>query len=123
SIHCVSDCPAFFAISSTGIFPSDEGAAAEIGSLAGTSTPQVTSVDSLLTTLFTAFSNIVGPFNQENMDLAKVAGIELPPNTMSALTPETNVFATGLPSADVSGGNFDLSPDQALIVEVPDVPA
>src|ERR1700761_6765179 len=123
SIHCVSDCPAFFAIPSTGIFPSDDGAAAEIGSLAGTSTPQVTSVDSLLTTLFTAFSNIVGPFNQENMNLAQVAGIELPPNTMSSLATETSVFATGLPSADVSGGNFDLNPDQALIVQVPDVPS
>ena len=123
SIHCVSDCPAFFAIPSTGIFPGADGSAAEIGSLAGTSTTQVTSVDSLLTTLFTAFSNIVGPFNQENMGLAEVAGIELPPNTMSALAPETSVFATGLPSADVSGGNFDLNPDQALIVQVPDVPS
>ena len=33
------------------------------------------------------------------------------------------MFATGLPSADVSGGNFDLNPDQALIVQVPDVPS
>ena len=123
SIRCVSDCPAFFSIPSTGIFPGADGSGAEIGSLAGTSTTQVTSGGSLLTTLFTAFSNIVGPFNQENMDLAKVAGIELPPNTMSALAPETSVFATGLPSADVSGGNFDLTPDEALIVQVPDVPS
>jgi hypothetical protein len=123
SIHCVSDCPAFFSIPSTGIFPGADGSAAEMGALAGTSTPPITSVDSLLTTLFTAFSNIVGPFNQENMGLAQVAGIDLPPNTMSALAPETSVFATGLPSADVSGGNFDLSPDQALIVQVPDVPS
>jgi hypothetical protein len=123
SIHCVSDCPAFFSIPSTGLFPGADASAAEIGSLAGTSTPQITSVDSLLTTLFTAFSNIVGPFNQENMGLAQVAGIDLAPNTMSALAPETSVFATGLPSADVSGGNFDLSPDQALIVQVPDVPS
>jgi protein involved in polysaccharide export with SLBB domain len=42
---------------------------------------------------------------------------------MSALAPETSVFATGLPSADVSGGNFDLDPGEALIVKVPDVPA
>ena len=76
-----------------------------------------------MTTLFTAFGNIVGPFNQENMGLAQVAGIELPANTMSPLAPETSVFATGLPSADVSGGNFDLDPDQALIVQVPDVPS
>jgi hypothetical protein len=123
SIHCVSDCPAFFSIPSTGIFPGADSSAAEMGALAGTSTPPITSVDSLLTTLFTAFSNIVGPFNQENMGLAQVAGIDLPPNTMSALAPETSVFATGLPSADVSGGNFDLSPDQALIVQVPDVPS
>ena len=33
------------------------------------------------------------------------------------------MFATGLPSADVSGGNFDLKPDEALIVQVPDVPS
>jgi hypothetical protein len=57
------------------------------------------------------------------MHLAEVAGIDLPPNTMSALTAETSVFATGLPSAAVSGGNFDLDPDQALIVQVPDVPS
>jgi hypothetical protein len=123
SIHCVSDCPPFFAIPSTGIFPGADGSAAEIGSLAGTSASQVNSGESLLTTLFTAFSNIVGPFNQENMNLAQVAGIDLPPNTMSALAPETSVFATGLPSAAVSGGNFDLSPGQALIVQVPDVPS
>jgi len=123
SIHCVSDCPAFFSIPSTGIFPGADASAAEMGALAGTSTPPITSVDSLLTTLFTAFSNIVGPFNQENMGLAQIAGIDLPPNTMSALAPETSLFATGLPSADVSGGNFDLTPDQALIVQVPDVPS
>ena len=116
SIHCVADCPAFFAIPSTGIFPGADA-------LTGASTSQINSVDSLLTTLFTAFGNIVGPFNQENMGLAQVAGIELPANTMSPLAPETSVFATGLPSADVSGGNFDLTPDQALIVQIPDVPS
>ncbi|MGA9490984.1 MAG: hypothetical protein WBV80_12150 [Mycobacterium sp.] len=120
SIHCVADCPAFFAIPSTGIFP---GADAPTDSLTEAPATQTNSVDSLLTTLFTAFGNIVGPFNQENMGLAEVAGIELPANTMSPLTPETSVFATGLPSADVSGGNFDLSPDQALIVQIPDVPS
>ncbi len=123
SIHCVADCPAFFSIPSTGIFPSADAATAEIGSVAGTSTSQITSIDSLLTTLFTAFGNIVGPFNQENMNLAEVAGIELPANTMSPLAPETSVFATGLPSAEVSGGNFDLDPGEALIVKVPDVAA
>jgi hypothetical protein len=123
SIHCVSDCPAFFSIPTTGIFPSADAATADIDSLTGASTSQVTSVDSLLTTLFTAFGNIVGPFNQENMGLAEVAGIELPANTMSPLAPETSVFATGLPSAEVSGGNFDLDPSEALIVKVPDVAA
>lgn len=114
SIHCVADCPAFFSIPSTGLFPGDS-------TDAGASTPPITSVDSLLTTLFTAFSNIVGPFNQENMGLAQIAGIGLPANTMSPLTPETSLFATGLPSADVSAGNFDLAPGEALIVKVPDV--
>jgi hypothetical protein len=123
SIQCVSDCPAFFSIPSTGIFPSADAATADVDSLAGASTTQITSVDSLLTTLFTAFANIVGPFNQENMNLAEVAGIELPANTMSPLAPETSVFATGLPSAEVSGGNFDLDPGEALIVKVPDVAA
>jgi len=117
SIHCVSDCPAFFSIPSTGIFPSADAS----DTVTATSTTQITSVDSLLTTLFTAFGNIVGPFNQENMGLAEVAGIELPTNTMSNLAPETSVFATGLPSAEVSGGNFDLDPGEALIVKVPDV--
>jgi hypothetical protein len=119
SIHCVSDCPAFFSIPTTGIFPSADAT----DSLTGASTTQITSIDSLLTTLFTAFGNIVGPFNQENMGLAEVAGIELPANTMSPLAPETSVFATGLPSAEVSGGNFDLNPGEALIVKVPDVTA
>ena len=123
SIQCVSDCPAFFSIPSTGIFPSADTATADIDSLTGASTTQITSVDSLLTTLFTAFGNIVGPFNQENMGLAEVAGDELPANTMSPLAPETSVFATGLPSAEVSGGNFDLDPSDALIVKVPDVAA
>jgi hypothetical protein len=123
SLQCVSDCPAFFSIPSTGIFPSADATTADIDSLTGASTTQITSVDSLLTTLFTAFANIVGPFNQENMNLAEVAGIELPANTMSPLAPETSVFPTGLPSAEVSGGNFDLDPGEALIVKVPDVAA
>src|SRR6202020_3005231 len=52
SIHCVSDCPAFFSIPSTGIFPGADGSGAEISSLAGTSTTQAASGGSLLTTLF-----------------------------------------------------------------------
>jgi hypothetical protein len=121
SIHCVADCPAFFSIPTTGIFPGADTSTAGIDSLTGASATQINSVDSLLTTLFTAFGNIVGPFNQENMGLAEVAGNDLPANTMSALAPETSVFATGLPSADVSGGNFDLDSGEALIVKVPEV--
>ena len=121
SIHCVADCPAFFSIPSTGIFPGAD--VSGVDALTGASGTQITSGDSLLTTLFTAFSNIVGPFNQENMSLAEVAGIDLPANTMSPLAPETSVFATGLPSADVSGGNFDLDSGEALIVKVPEVAA
>lgn len=116
SIRCVADCPAFFAIPDTGLFPGADGSTD-----APAETPPITSVDSLLTTLFTAFANIVGPFNQQNMELAEIAGIGLPTNTMSPLTPETELFATGLPSADVSAGNFDLDTGEALIVKVPDV--
>lgn len=115
SIRCVADCPAFFSIPDTGLFPSADESDAPV------ETPPITSVDSLLTTLFTAFANIVGPFNQQNMGLAEIAGIGLPANTMSLLTPETELFATGLPSADVSAGNFDLDAGEALIVKVPDV--
>lgn len=78
SIHCVADCPAFFSIPSAGIFPGAD-------SLTEAPATQINSVDSLLTTLFTAFANIVGPFNRENMDLAEVAGIELPPTPSSVL--------------------------------------
>ncbi|HEU4361537.1 MAG TPA: hypothetical protein VFR27_08495 [Mycobacterium sp.] len=117
SIKCISDCPAFFAIPTGGFFPSDDGTDAATG------TTQITSIDSLLTTLFSAFATIVPSFNQMNMGLAEIAGIQLPANTMGDLTPETSLFATGLPSADVSAGNFDLAAGQALIVKVPDVPA
>lgn len=108
SIHCIADCPPFAAIPEGGLLPG------------GTPAP---SDGNLLTTLFSAFANIVPMFNQMNMGLAQIAGIQLPTNTMSALTPETQLFATGLPSADVSAGNFDLQPGQALIVKMPDVPA
>lgn len=115
SIRCMADCPPFFSIPDTGLFPGADESGAPV------ETPPITSVDSLLTTLFTAFANIVGPFNQQNMELAEIAGIGLPSNTMSPLTPETELFATGLPSADVSAGNFDLDAGEALIVKVPDV--
>lgn len=113
SIHCVADCPPFFAIPEGGFFPSDET----------TAPTKITSVDDALTMLFSAFAKIAGPFNTQNMGLAQIAGIEQPANTMSPLATETSLFATGLPSADVSAGNFDLDPGQALIVKVPDVAA
>lgn len=119
SIRCVADCPPFFAIPSSGLFPSADGTDAVTGVAAG----KIDSIDSLLTTLFSAFATIVPTFNQMNMGLAEIAGITLPANTMGALTPETELFATGLPSADVSAGNFDLQPGQALIVKMPDVPS
>lgn len=115
SLRCIADCPPFFAIPQGGLFPGDGDGGA------GATPGGITSVDSLLTTLFTAFSQIVGPFNTQNMGLAQIAGISLPANTMSPLVTETSLFATGLPSADVSAGNFDLDPGQALIVKVPDV--
>jgi hypothetical protein len=115
SIHCVSDCPAFFSIPSSGIFPSADA-------LAGPSSSSTDSIDSLLNTLFNAFAAITPTFNQESMTTGEAAGIELPVNTMSPLEPETN-FGAGLASADISAGNFDLQPDQALIVAVPDVPS
>lgn len=113
SIHCVADCPPFFAIPEGGFFPSDDGVAP----------PKITSIDGALTTLFSAFAKIAGPFNTQNMGLAQIAGIAEPANTMSPLATETSLFLTGLPSADVSAGNFDLDPGQALIVKVPDVAA
>jgi hypothetical protein len=122
SIHCVADCPAFFSIPSSGIFPGAESSATGIDSLAGGSSTSTDSINSLLNTLFNAFAAIVPTFNQESMTTGEAAGIELPTNTMSPLAPETN-FGAGLASADISAGNFDLQPDQALIVEVPDVPS
>lgn len=113
SIHCVADCPPFFAIPEGGFFPSDDG----------TAPPKITSIDGALTTLFSAFAKIAGPFNTQNMGLAQIAGIAEPANTMSPLATETSLFLTGLPSADVSAGNFDLDPGEALIVKVPDVEA
>ncbi|WP_235653684.1 hypothetical protein [Mycolicibacter icosiumassiliensis] len=113
SIHCVSDCPPFFAIPQGGLFPSDDT----------TAPTKITSIDDALTTLFSAFAKIAGPFNTQNMGLAQIAGIEQPANTMSPLATETSLFPTGLPSADVSAGNFDLAPGEALIVKVPEVDA
>ncbi len=122
SIQCVSDCPAFFSIPSSGIFPGADSSATGIDSVAGQSSTSTDSIDSLLNTLFNAFAAITPTFNQESMTTGEAAGIELPTNTMSPLAPETN-FGAGLASADISAGNFDLQPGQALIVQVPDVPS
>jgi hypothetical protein len=120
SIQCVSDCPAFFSIPSSGILPSADSSTSGIDSLAEQSSTNTDSIDSLLTTLFNAFATITPTFNQESMATGEAAGIELPVNTMSPLAPETN-FGAGLASADISAGNFDLQPGQALIVAVPEV--
>jgi hypothetical protein len=111
SIHCVADCPPFFAIPAGGFFPSDDTV----------TPPKISSIDDALTLLFSAFAKIAGPFNTQNMGLAQIAGIQQPANTMSPLATETSLFATGLPSADVSAGNFDLDAGEALIVKVPEV--
>jgi hypothetical protein len=90
SINCVSDCPAFFSIPSSGIFPSADSSTAAIDSLTGGSSTGGDSIDSLLNTLFNAFAAITPTFNQESMTTGEAAGIELPTNTMSPLAPETN---------------------------------
>lgn len=90
SIHCVSDCPAFFFIPSSGIFPSADSSTAAIDSLTGGSSTSGDSIDSLLNTLFNAFAAITPTFNQESMTTGEAAGIELPTNTMSPLAPETS---------------------------------
>ncbi|MBS9532297.1 hypothetical protein KIH27_01695 [Mycobacterium sp. M1] len=119
SLQCISDCPPFFAIPSGGLLPTPDGGDA-VTDVAGT---KITSIDSLLSTLFGAFAQIVPQFNDMNVGLAQIAGINEPVNSMSALQSETDLFPTGLPSAAVSAGNFDLDPGQALIVKVPDVAA
>lgn len=129
AIHCVSDCPAFFAIPDGGFFPTGgpAGGTDPVGSvLSGASAGKVDSLDSALTMLFSAFAGIIGPFNDRAIAGGASVGMELPDgslrpeNTMSALGPETS-FGAGLESAVVSGGNFALDPGQALIVKVPDV--
>jgi hypothetical protein len=121
SIHCVANCPAFFAIPSTGLLPGVGTPTAAIDSLAtGLAGSKIDSVDSLLTTLFNAFAAFTGSFNQASIATGETAGIELPVNTMSPLAPETG-FGAGLESAAVSAGNFDLPAGEALIVKVPDV--
>lgn len=116
SIQCVADCPPFFAIPAGGFFPTDgdSDAHSEPGSIG--------SVDDVLTMLFSAFAQIVGPFNQRSIEGGASVGMEVPANTMMTLAPETS-YGVGLESAIVTGGNWDLDPDEALILKLPTVDA
>lgn len=120
TLQCVSDCPPFFAIPEGGFFPSDSSTdpvAAAVGGSGG-----ITSVDSMLTTLFSAFAQIIGPFNQRSIEGGASVGMNIPANTMHDLGPETS-YGAGLASAVVTGGNFDLDPGEALVIKVPNVDA
>ncbi|BBX23834.1 hypothetical protein MTER_32450 [Mycolicibacter terrae] len=117
TLQCVSDCPPFFAIPEGGFFPTDDPVAAAVGGSGG-----ITSVDSMLTTLFSAFAQIIGPFNQRSIEGGASVGMNIPANTMHDLGPETS-YGAGLASAVVTGGNFDLDPGEALVIKVPNVDA
>lgn len=116
SLQCVSDCPPFFSIPAGGFFPTD----------GGTDTPaepaKIGSVDDVLNMLFSAFAQIVVPFNQRSIEGGASVGMEVPANTMMTLAPETS-FGVGLESAVVTGGNFDLDPGEALVLKLPTVDA
>lgn len=113
SLQCVADCPPFFAIPAGGFFPTEGG---------GTDVPSepanIGSVDDVLNMLFSAFAQIVVPFNQRSIEGGASVGMEVPANTMMTLAPETS-YGVGLESAVVTGGNFDLDPGEALILKVP----
>ena len=116
SLQCVADCPPFFSIPAGGFFPTD----------GGTDTPsepaKIGSVDDVLNMLFSAFAQIVVPFNQRSIEGGASVGMEVPANTMMTLAPETS-YGVGLESAVVTGGNWDLDPGEALILKVPTVEA
>ena len=117
SLQCVADCPPFFSIPAGGFFPTDGG---------GTDVPaepaKIGSVDDVLNMLFSAFAQIVVPFNQRSIEGGASVGMEVPANTMMNLAPETS-FGVGLESAVVTGGNFDLDPGEALVLKLPNVDA
>lgn len=117
SLQCVSDCPPFFSIPAGGFFPTEGG---------GTDVPaepaKIGSVDDVLNMLFNAFAQIVVPFNQRSIEGGASVGMEVPPNTMMTLAPETS-YGVGLESAVVTGGNWDLDSGEALILKVPNVEA
>lgn len=113
SLQCVADCPPFFAIPAGGFFPSDGG-----GTDVPTEPANIGSVDDVLNMLFSAFAQIVVPFNQRSIEGGASVGMEVPANTMMHLAPETS-FGVGLESAVVTGGNWELDPGEALILKVP----
>jgi hypothetical protein len=113
SLQCVADCPPFFAIPAGGFFPSDGG-----GTDVPTEPANIGSVDDVLNMLFSAFAQIVVPFNQRSIEGGASVGMEVPANTMMQLAPETS-FGVGLESAVVTGGNWELDPGEALILKVP----
>lgn len=120
-LDCIDDCPPFFSLPDSGLLPNAGASATEIDPLAALSDTKIDSIDSLLTTLFNAFAEIIGPFNERAIAEGESAGVLLDPNTMSDLAPESG-FGAGLESAVVSAGNFDLDPGEALIVQMPNVP-
>ncbi|ORA99596.1 hypothetical protein BST33_13795 [Mycolicibacter minnesotensis] len=116
SIQCVADCPPFFSIPAGGFFPTEGGSETPSGPA------NIGSVDDVLNMLFSAFAQIVGPFNQRSIEGGASVGMEVPANTMMTLAPETS-YGVGLESAVVTGGNWDLDPGEALILKVPTVDA
>lgn len=97
NVECVADCPA------------------SAGTTTGLSTADINS-------LLTALANYTAVFNNFNIvQEAEVAGIQLPANTMSPFAHED--VGGGFPGQFLSLGHFDLQPDQALIVKVPEIPA
>lgn len=115
SLQCVSDCPPFFSIPAGGFFPTDGG-----GTDVPTGPAHIGSVDDVLNMLFNAFAQIVVPFNQRSIEGGASVGMEVDPNTMMKLAPETS-YGVGLESAVVTGGNFELDPGDALVLKVPTV--
>ncbi|KKC00925.1 hypothetical protein [Mycolicibacter arupensis] len=115
TVQCVADCPPFFAIPEGGFFPSDNPVSTTLADSGG-----LGSVDSILTTLFSAFAQVVGPFNTRAIEGGASVGMNIPANTMHDLGPQTS-YGAGLASAVVTGGNFDLNSDEALVIKVPNV--
>lgn len=115
TLQCMADCPPFFHIPEGGFFPTDDPV--------GDTPPEsggITSIDSMLTTLFSAFAQVIGPFNARAIEGGASVGMDIPANTMLELAPQTH-YGAGLESAIVTGGNFELGSDEALVIKVPTV--